>query len=323
MIDYISRAKEEFSNIILTDNYKKKGFAKNFGEHVDQLFEVSEIIGDEAKSLLQGKEASISDRIYWQTEAAVLEKLDDLNDNAVLLDLDNLEDLMYDNIKRALGRNYSKESELNKIIDHTVHGALMAIKFNYFTKKDLFLNPWENAKNILGQDMMLYSFATDTNEFSQLGIPLSKNESVEISDKKIGVIGRGNRPDYNFHSVRDVIGLRNTVVGILDEHADAFNHPMNSPRIIKELRAMGLTKEELSDSNIATYLIAPLKKSGRIGSSSEGYFLLKTCVDVEISYKSHLETLKGFFNTLENHRLLAQRFGCNGGSFEEHRTLFK
>ena len=322
MIDHISIAKKQFNAINLTDNYRKKGFAKKFGEHIDQLFEVSEIIDDAQTSILKGKDASITDRIYWQTEAMILEKLDNVHDHAILSQLENLEDMLYENIKTALGKNYLKDAELNKIIDHTVHGTMLSIKFNYFSSNDILPNPWEDAKNILGEDMMLYSFSTDAYEMLQLGYTPQKNESVEITQKKIGVIGRGNRPDYNFHSVRDLIGLRNTVVDILDEYANSTYNPMNTPQIIKILRSMGVTKEDLSDNNISNFLIAPLKRSGRIGSSSEGYFLLSSCLDVEISYKSHLETLKGFYNTLENHRTLAQRFGCAGALFDEHRKIF-
>ena len=36
-------------------------------------------------------------------------------------------------------------------------------------------------------------------------------------DKKINIIGKGKRSDYSYGFVRDLIGLRNTVVEILDE----------------------------------------------------------------------------------------------------------
>jgi len=321
MIDHAKIAKQQFSKIVLTENYKKKSFAKNFGEHVDQLFEISEILDASQNTLLIGKDATITDRIYWQTESQILESIDDVDDNEILTELDNIEDMLYSSIKVALGKNYDRSTELNKIIDHTVHGVVLSVKFEYFSNVNLFNNPWENAKNILDDDLMLYSFSTDTDEMLQLGYQPNKKESNEIKKNKIGVIGRGNRPDYNFHTIRDLIGLRNTLVDILDETADSISNPMNTVKIIKVLRSMGVSERELSDTNISNFLISPLKRSGRIGSSNEGYFLLSNCRDIEVSYKSHLETLKGFYNTLENHRVLAQRLGCDSKLFDEHRNL--
>jgi hypothetical protein len=322
MTNYINKAKQQFGNISLTENYRKKMFAKNFGSHLNQLFEVSEVLDNSEHSIFRNKDIVVTDRIYWQTEGMVLEQLDDVVDNTVLNELDNLEDMLHENIKVAMGKNYERSSELNKIIDHTIHGILLSVKYNYFSEKDRYTNPWEDAKNILTENLVLFSFSSDVDEMQQLGYTPPKNESAEIRQKKIGVIGRGNRPDYNFHYVRDLIGLRNTVVDILAD-ADSHSNPFKTLQIVDELRKMGISKDELSDNNISNFLIAPLKRSGRIGSSNEGYFLLKSCGDVEISYKSHLETLRGFYNTLENHRQLAHRFGCTSNFFDDHRKIFK
>lgn len=49
---------------------------------------------------------------------------------------------------------------------------------------------------------------------------------------------------------------------------------------------------------------------------------MNDCLDVSVSYKSHLDNLKGYYNTLENHRRLALKYGCSNNLFEEHRKLY-
>jgi len=320
--NYIDIAKLSFQNLPLTDNYKSKRFTKNFGAHLNLLIETSESLDKTGASIFMERDFAINDKVYWQTEAMILENLDDVNDANILTELDNLEDQLYDTIKVSLGKNYDKTTELNKIIDNTVHSSLLSVKYNYFSKKDEFSNPWEDAKNILLENEVLYSFSSNIEELSSLGYKPSKKESEDTRFKKIGIVGKGYRPTYTFSYVRDLIGLRNTVFQILDEKANSRSNPINTQSIIQELRDMGIESNDLSDGQISALLIAPLKRGNKIGSCTEGYFVMHDVEDVEVSYKSHLETLKGFYNTLENHRHLAHRFGSTDAKFDEHRKLF-
>ena len=321
--DYIHIARSKFSKLPLTDSYKSKKFTKNFGAHLNLLIETSESLDATASSIYLDRDFVINDRIYWQTEAMILENLDDVVDVNVLKDLENLEDELYESIKISLGKNYNKTTELNKIIDNTVHSALLSVKYNYFSKKDEYNNPWEDAKNILTENEVLYSFSSDIGELSSLGYKPSKKDSEDIKFKKIGIIGKGYRPSYTFSYVRDLIGLRNTVFQILDDKANSRSNPINTQHIIKELRDMGIDSNDLSDGQISALLIAPLKRGNKIGSCTEGYFVMHDIEDVEVSYKSHLETFQGFYNTLENHRQLAIKLGSTDSKFEAHRKLFK
>lgn len=312
----------EIDKLVLADDYRNKSFTKNFNAHLNSLIDTSIVLSGEASSILSSHNVEITNSIYWQTEGFILEKLDDVVDVEVIGQLDELENVLYDKIIKSLGKNYDKSSTLNKMIDNTVHNTLMAIKFNFFSRYDEFLNPWQDAKNILFENSVLHTFYTNFEEFISLGYNNKSNESEVTKYKKIGVLGKGNKDNFTYGTVRDLIGLRNTVIDILEEKANSGKNPIKTDILISELRRMGISEADLSDGNIINWLISPLKRNNKIGSCREGYFLMNNCSDVSVSYKSHLENLRGYYNTLENHRKLALKYGCSNSQYEEHRKLF-
>lgn len=285
----ISNIRIEIENLVLTDDYRSKIFAKNFNAHLNSLIDTSITLSGENDSILSNNNVKITNSIYWQTEGFILEKLDDVTDVNIISQLDELENVLYDKIITSLGKNYDKSSTLNKMIDNTVHNTLLATKFNFFSRNDDFLNPWQDAKNILFENSVLHTFYTNFEEFISLGYTNKSNESEVTKYKKIGVLGKGNKDNFTFGIVRDLIGLRNTVIDILEDKANSGQNPIKSDALIAELRSMGISEIDLSDGNITNWLISPLKRNNKIGSCREGYFLMKDCADVSVSYISHLE----------------------------------
>lgn len=322
MNNILSNARENFEKITLTDNYRSKRFTKNFDRHLSVLIDTTIQLADE-NSVLTNKHIEFTDKMYWESQGYILEKLDTLNDPEILNEFDNLEDILYERIKFSLGTAYNNSEALNLMIDNSVHDTLLALKFNFFDNKDDYFNPWEDAKNILVNDEVLYTFSTDTEKLNSLGFSITNNDSVDIADKRINIIGKGSRNGYNYGFVRDLLGLRNTVIQILDENNSYGSTATTADEIIVKLRRMGIRSNELTDQNIKSWLIAPLKRSNRIGSDKEGYFILNTCHDVKISYYSHFENFKGYFRTLERHRMLALKFGCEDPYFSSHLDFLK
>jgi hypothetical protein len=310
MEDFIRDARNKLDEVHLTKDYRVKQYRNYFRKHLNSLFDISNIIVDNEESIFSQPSLVLTDRIYYQTEGFVLENIDDLDDEAIDRDLDNLRDFLYHKIKVELGRYYDKTSiELLKMIDRTVHSAVLSVRYNFFSRSNEFINPWISENNIFTENKVLHIFSTDREEIIDF-IDDDSNESVEISEKKIWILAKGQRSDTTYGYIRDLLGLRNTVLSILDEHASSYRNPLKTELIIGKLRQMGIPSEEYSDSNIKNWLITPLKRGNRIGSSKDGYFMLNTCDDIAFSYSSHLENLKGYFRTLESHRRLAEKKGC-------------
>lgn len=319
MNQLLTEARERFEKISLTDSYRSKKFTRNFDKHLSSIIDTALLLADDSEgSILGNNDIRFTDKIYWESEAYILEKLDTVTDINVLNELSNLEDILYDRIKSSLGHTYNSSEALNMMIDNSVHDTLLALKFNFFESKDDFFNPWEDAMKILAEDQVLYTFSTNIDKLNSFGFRVRSNESTDISDKKINIIAKGNRSDYSYGYVRDLFGLRNTIIEILDSDNSYGNSATKADKIIATLRDMGIGEREMTDNNIKSWLITPLKRANRIGSDKEGYFLLKNCSDVKISYNSHFENFKGYFRTLENHRKLAIKFGCEDESFKSH-----
>jgi len=321
-MDYINNARIAFENISLTDDYRSKRFTKNFDAHLNLLIDTSNNLLGDNSSLLGRREALLTDEMYWETEAYVLEKMDDVSDIHILQGLDDLEDILYNKIRSSLPQ-HERSTQVNLMIDNTVHNSLLAVKFNYFLNSSSYVNPWENAKKILTENSVLHTFSADRDKLVSMGFNISDNDSEVIANKKINIIGKGNKGGFAYGYIRDLIGLRNTILDIMDEHGSSYLSPIKMENIITTLRLMGISRNDLTDSNIQSWLINPLKRSNKIGSCNEGYFLLKTCEDVAVSYDSHLENLKGYYKTLENHQRRARKLGCNDERFEQHKNFFR
>lgn len=319
----INNARNQFDGLVLTDDYRMKQFTKNFDTHLSVLLDTTVKLSSSPTIL--GKKDSMSDQLYWESEAFILEKLDDLTDTNILDELDDLEDHIYAKIKSELGNNYDdKDDKLNMIIDNSVHDYMLSVKFNFFSRKDSFTNPWESASDIIIENQVLFMFSKDAEKLKSMGFKIkSEKESELISDQKINIVAKGKRKDYSYSYVRDLIGLRNTLLDIMEDDKSYGVRAMKVDAIIAKIRLLGVSREELSDNNIKSWIIYPLKRTNKIGSHKEGYFLLKDCDSVGLSYQSHFVNLKGYFKTLENHRKLASQFSCgNDFDFEKHITFF-
>lgn len=321
-MDIIAAAREEIETLNLTDTYRNKQFTKNFDKHISSLVDTTVKLAGERETVLSNTNFAITDQAYWDMEAYVLEKLDDVNNPNDLQALNNLEDFLYSKVIESLGNSFDNSSRLKLMIDNSVHDFLLSVKFKLFSNANEFFNPWEDAKNILLDNQVLFTFSTDKDKLNALGFNVRSDDSESIADKKINLVAKGRRSDYTYGYVRDLLALRNTVIEILDEYNSNDGNAMKTEEIIRRLRRMNLHETELSDSNIKNWLISPLKRYNRIGSHKEGYFLLKNCNDVAASYDSHFENFKGFFRTLENHRRLAAKFGCEDQRFEQHLHFF-
>jgi len=320
MNKYISDAKRnDILTFDLTDNYRSKHFTKNFNNHLNSLFECASLIEPDVP--FEPLKIEFNEDIYWETEAYIFENLDNC-DNEFNNELFDLEDELKNTIKTKLGSKYDRRNpHLMMVIDNTIKSEINNVKFDNFRRSSEFINPWIESRKILSEDKILHTFTTNWDILEDIGVGNERFESEEIRHKRIGVIGRGYRDDFTYGYFRDMIKLRNTVYGIISEKAPSSSTPISTNAIILELRNMGIPESDLKDNEVKNWLIYPLKKVLKIGSCREGYFIMENCLDLSISYLSHFNVLKGYLNTLENHRKIAIRSGC-GGDYDLHLNLF-
>lgn len=320
MMEIINSKKENILNFKLTDSYRGKGFAKNFSSHVNGLFDLINEINSSDKMI---EEVELTDRAYFEMESHVFEKLNlDLNEE-IEDEIDIIEESLYENINNEL-KLPQTDIRVEKMIDNTVASCLNWLRFELLPTSNEYINPWLDASNILIENNMLYLFSSNTHYLkNEYDIDLAnKNESEEVRLKKVGIVGKGNRDDFTYGSYRDILALRATVYNLIDDKAPTSENPIIADKIIEEIRLMGIPEYELTDANIKTWLIYPLKRASKIGSCREGYFILKDCGDIIRSYESHLNQFKGYLNTLNRHKALVKRnrFECDY-DFDKHKNL--
>ncbi|MDY0906288.1 hypothetical protein [Pedobacter sp. CFBP9032] len=295
-------------NFELSTDYRIKNYVKNFNRHVDFLIETTSEINE--VSIGNDKEFTFTDSIYWQCEASILENLDDVTDNEVLSKLDDLEDRLYSKLISSLGKFYRNgdRSWIDKMLDMTIQNTLLGLKFEHFSASNQYRNPWTEATDILLDNKLIYTFSDDVDHLKDLGLKISDKDSSEIARKLVGVAGKGHKKDFATGYFRDLTALRNMLYSFLESTADNSAKAIKKELIVKEIRDMGVKPDQLTDNNIQSWLIDPLKQTNRIGSNKDGYFVISTASDLIASYNSHFENFKGFYRTLDRHKRLAEKF---------------
>ncbi|MFD1257103.1 hypothetical protein ACFQ3S_09870 [Mucilaginibacter terrae] len=322
-MENITSINKSLDNFEFSESYRGKAFVKNFNSHVDSLMETCSSLYD--LPVIEDPNFNFTNLIYWQFEALILEKLDDVIEQDVLNALDNLEDKLYSTLIKNLGQFYRNGNTnwINKMLDMTINNIVLAAKYEYFSQRDHFKNPWIDAMGILIDNKLIYTFSDDVTELKGLGLKINQKESQLVSDKLIGVAGKGHKKDFATGYFRDLTALRNMLYNILDSQNNNSSNPLKREKIVDEIRTMGIKESELSDNNIQSWLINPLKRSNRIGSNKDGYFVIKNSDDLIISYNSHFENFKGFYRTLERHKRLAKQYDIPEAILNKHNSFIQ
>lgn len=69
---------------------------------------------------------------------------------------------------------------------------------------------------------------------------------------------------------------------------------------------MGVKVEDISDKEILNWVVKPLKRSLKLGSNKEGYFIILDENDLHESYMSHYNNYLGYKATLDRHKDIAK-----------------
>ncbi len=314
---------KSLDNFEFSESYRAKAYVRNFNSHMDSLMETCSVL--HALPINEDQKFKFTNSVYWECEALVLEKLDDVTDQSIIDALANLEDRLYSTLIDNLGTFYrnGNVSWINKMLDMTINNILLGVKFEYFSQSKNYQNPWTDAIDILLENHLIYTFSDDVYELKDLGLKIDSKESTLVSDKLIGVAGKGYKKEFATGYFRDLTALRNTLYNLLESGSNNSSNPLKREKIVEEVRSLGITDNELTDSNIQNWLINPLKRSNRIGSNKDGYFAIKDAQDLLTSYNSHLENFMGFYRTLERHKRLGQQFNVSEELLDKHVRFLK
>lgn len=301
-------------NFSLREDYRNRSYTHDFNNHVNSLFTCESELS-ENPDLIISENYRFNKKRYYEAETSILEILDDVTfENEELFS--NLEDELYNKIETELGRFYDNSEEIGLIIDNTVHSAILSVRFNFFTRSKDFLNPWEDSARILRESNYLFKAIFDSEEFAEIKkLKKGANKSEILNDTEIYVAVKGRSNNFNFGSFKDFVRLRKVMLDLIEDKVGDHNIPVKFEVLASDFIHMNIG---LTESEIKSKLIYPLKATGKIGSCREGYFMLRTCEDIARSYESHFSRWKGYLRTLEAHRLASLRVESTCYNFNKH-----
>lgn len=304
-----------FDDITLTDSYRASSYKNNLSDHI---FSVLDYANENSNSVVfNNPNLKFSKALYWSSLTLFYEKnpivqSDEQKENERLL-----EQKLYTVLIDSLGKFFDPNDKLLlETLDFTVSNY---VDYHNYKEKLDTLNPWSLTNDILINDHLLYSFTDYRDDYKIL----NKKESELSKYLTIGVLGKGHRNDYAHSYIKDIYGLRALFINLLDDLNHNCYHPIKINQIIKKFRDLNISKEDLSDSNIKNWIVKPLKRSIKIGSNKNGYFLIKTEEDLHESYVSHFNNFKGFFKTLDKHQRISKSFKELENDFNLHREILK
>lgn len=289
----------------LSENYRdNRSFPNHFNEHVNLVFMYESMLSNGANQA-KSNQFVFSKRRYAEAETAILSELDTINSEDDELLFDDLEDQLYAKVESDLGQYFDRNQETLALIDHTVHSVLKKIRFQFFDAHQDFLNPWEGEAAILYDSNYLFKPIFDETEFDEIKKLKRGARKSEVHDNtEIYVAVKAKTKHFSYGSFKDFIRLRLIFLDFLSDKMGSSRTPVSFAELANEFMKMD---SSITENEIKSKIIYPLKSMSKIGSCKEGYFLLETAEDIEKSYRSHFQRWKGYYRTLEAHRMAAKR----------------
>jgi hypothetical protein len=304
-----------FENIQLTKSYKNASYKSMLGNHLTSVLDL--VLGDSNEIQTSDKSFKFSNGLYWECIEQIYEKNFDKISEELEEKLIIQKASLYEMIISKLGTFYEENDLLlMKSIDFTVSNYFDNILFKNILSEE---NPWSYCDKIFTEKHLLYSFSDNRDEYNSISRNKSK-ESELSKDLTIGVLRKGFRSDYGVGYIKDNFALRKLFLDILDEDNYDSNNPIKLNEIYKLFRStLEISEEDLPDNGIRNWILKPLKSITKIGSSKEGYFIIRNEDDLYMSYRSHYQNYLGFYETLEKHRKYSEKLNTSyADRFNKH-----
>jgi hypothetical protein len=307
----------KYQDIFLADNYNRSSLYKNnLNEHIVSVLDFAAENTD--STVFKDKDLKFSKTLYWECLSVIYEKNPIIRTDSEKESNRILEQNLYINVINKLGKFFNPNDELLlETIDFTISNYIDNINYEKILEAS---NPWCFTNDILVKEHLLYSFTDNKEDYSHLK---NKKESELSKNLTIGVLAKGHKKEFCHSYIRDIYALRKLFLNLLDENSnDSFN-PLKITDIIKNFRRLNISEIDLTDNNIKNWIVKPLKKSIKIGSNKNGYFIIRNEDDLHESYISHYNNFKGFYKTLERHQKISKSYQDLANDFNLHSEILK
>ncbi|MDQ5930360.1 MAG: hypothetical protein QG594_2148 [Bacteroidota bacterium] len=305
-----------FEGITLTDSYRSSSYKNNLNNHIVSVLDYASEHTD--SKVFNDVNLKFSKTLYWECLEVIYENNSKPTTDEEKEENRILEQNLYIHVINKLGKFFDQNDELLlETIDFTIGNYIDNQNYHKILNNS---NPWIFTNDILINDHLLYSFTDNVTEYKHLQ---NKKESEISKNLTIGVLAKGQKKEYKHSYIRDIYALRKLFLNLLDENNYNCLKPLKLDEIIKHFRKLDILEDDLTDKNIKNWIVKPLKKSIKIGSNKNGYFIIRDEDDLYESYISHLNNFKGFYKTLENHQKISKTFEELVNDFNSHNKIIR
>ena len=208
----------------------------------------------------------------------------------------NVTDYFYEKIKIALGKDQTRSEEYKhyisatyNILDSFYHYELMHPNSHSNPWTDLFVlcskgyflmcEDKENLKDLIGD--------------KKLSSIVGKNQDVH---NNMGVLAKGALKSNRLSGfiMDERFSLQNILFDFLNENAKGFDSAYSSRIITKSLEKKG----NRYSKQLVSLMLNSMKRTGLIGSTTKGYFMLTTDLDIHKSISYHKSIVDGLNSTI-------------------------
>lgn len=303
-----------FNEIELASNYKGLSYKNNLNNHIVSVFDLAS--ENFQSKIFEDKNLKFSKSLYWECLGIIYEK-NPIQKTELEKETNRvLEQKLYKDIINKLGEFFNSNDELLlETIDFTISNYIDNQNYENILESS---NPWGYTNDILIKENLLYSFTDNKEDYDHIK---KKKESELSKNLTIGVLAKGHKKEYSYSYIKDIFALRKLFLNLLDDENYDSLKPLKINDIIKNFRKLSISENDLTDGNIKNWIVKPLKKSIKIGSNKNGYFIIRNENDLYESYISHLNNFRGFYKTLEKHQKISKSFDDTFNEFNLHNEI--
>ena len=294
----------------LADSIAKLHYEHDFYAHLSMLASVEFAFNPDLSKA--GMESSYSgfkfdQRKYISLQQAAFEEGPKIeSDETPNVDWEKIDKKVYAFQNRLYGtiNGDLNDTRLKKFTDFSVKCYENCITYESMYPQSTS-NPWQPVVKILECGRLLY-VSDSLNELKDF-----TNNSISSSVSKknrgnIGIVVKGQAPTIRGFVIDDRYDIQKIVYSFLRREAPSHESPVSLSKIQAYLKTLGYT---WSIGNIQIKITTPLKKTGFVGSTSKGFFVIQTLNDLISSYRFHRTKVDSINTIIEQYHIRSREFG--------------
>lgn len=210
----------------------------------------------------------------------------------------NVTDYFYEKIKSLFSKDEMKSEEYKYFIDTTYSTIDSFYQYELMHPNSNY-NPWSDVFMLCSNGyFLLCEDKDDLKGFIGNNYYKKIVGEKSVTGNNMGVLAKGAIKSNRLSGfiMDDRFSFQNVLFDLLQNNAKGHGSPLNSKQVLKVLTNKSRKQYHLKTIQL---LLNSMKRTGIIGSSSQGYYSFHTIVDVEKSIDFHDAIRKGLSKTIE------------------------